>query len=83
MIIKVDFNNEETLTQLDRRIELYEAGNHFPPRLFCSQETMFKLSKYKDRFPKLKDIDEYKDADYYISKIVVDNTLPFREIELR
>ena len=82
MIIKVDFNNEETLTQLDRKIDFYEAGDHFSPILICSQETKYMLSNYKDRFPKLKDIEKHKDADYYICSVVVDSTLPFGEIEL-
>ena len=84
MVIKVDFNNEETLKQLDRKIDSYDAGNHYPPRLFCSQATMFMLSKFKDRFPKLKDKKEYQTSDtYYICSIVVDNNYSFGEIEIR
>ena len=83
MIINVDFNNEETLKQLDRKIDLYTAGDHFPPKLFCSQYTMFELSKYKDRFPKIKDMKEYQGMDmYYICNIVVDNNYSFGEIEI-
>ena len=83
MIAKVDFKDEETLQQLDRNIDSYEASNHYPPRLFCSQETMLELSKHKCRFPMMKNIDRYKDADYYICKIVVDDTLLFGEIDLK
>ena len=83
MLIRICFNNEESLEFLDRKIDFYEAGDHFPPLIVCSEETMLMLSKYIDRFPKLKDIEEYKDADYYICKIVIDNTLPFGEIDLR
>lgn len=83
MIIKVDFNDEESLQKLDRTIDLYEASNHYPPRLLCSQETMFMLNKYKDRFPKIKNMKEYQGMDmYYICKIVVDNNYSFGDIEI-
>ena len=84
MIIKVDFNNEKTLKQLDQKIDFYDAGNHYPPTLYCSQTTMLMLNKHKDRFPKLKDKKEYQVSDmYYICSIVVDNNYSFGEIEIR
>ena len=83
MIVKVDFNDEETLQKLDRKIDLYEVGNHYPPRLLCSQETMFELSKYQDRFQMIENMKEYQGMDmYYICKIVVDNNYSFGEIEI-
>ena len=82
MIIKVDFNDEETLQKLDRKIDIYDACNHYPPTLLCSQETMLELSKHKCRFPMIKDLEEYKDADYYICKIVVDDNYAFGDIEV-
>ena len=84
MLLKVDFNDEETLQQLDRAIDSYAAGNHFSPKLFCSQITMFELSKHKCRFPKLNDNKEYQEiTTYYICDIVVDNNYSFGEIDLR
>ena len=84
MIIKIDFNNEETLKQLDRKINFYDAGNHYPPKLYCSQSTMLMLGKYKDRFPKIKDMKEYQGMMmYYICEIVIDNNYSFGEIEIR
>ena len=82
--MKLHINTEQDLAQLDRQIDFYKAGNHYPPYLVCSEDTKQFLYKHKEnRFPMIKDIEEYQGLDmYYICKIIVDNNLPFGEVEL-
>lgn len=82
--MKLHINTEQDLAQLDRQIDSYDVGNHYPPYIICSEDTKQFLYKHKDRFSMIKDIEEYQGLDmYYICKIIVDNTLPFGEIEIR
>ena len=81
--MRMHIETEEDLNKLDGSLDLYEASNHYPPYIVCSEETKQMLNKYKDRFPLIKDKKEYQGLDiYYFVKIKVDNTLPFGEIEI-
>jgi hypothetical protein len=83
--MKIHINTEEDLELLDRKINMYDAYNHIRPYLICSEETKQFLYKYKEsRFPKMKDVEWYNEADmYYICQVIVDNSLPFGEIEIK
>lgn len=82
--MRMHIETEEDLNKLDGSLDLYEASNHYPPYIVCSEETKQMLNKYKDRFPLIKDIKEYQGLDmYYFVKIKVDNDLPFGEVEIR
>lgn len=84
--MKLHINTEQDLVQLDRQIDSYDALNHYHPFLICSEETKhILLDKYKkNRFPMIKDLERYQEPDmYYICKVIIDNTLPFGEIEIR
>ena len=81
--MRIHIETENDLTNLDRRLDSYEASNHYSPYIVCSEETKKMLNKYKDRFPLIKDIKEYQGLDmYYFVKILVDNSLPFGDIEI-
>jgi hypothetical protein len=83
--MKIHIRTEQDLKRLDNKIDFDEAADHFAPYLVCSEETKKMLDKYKEnRFPKLEDLEEYKDPDmYYISTVRIDNTLPFGEVEVK
>lgn len=78
--MNVYIKNEQDLKLLDNKIDSYEASNHFPPYIICSEETKKMLKEYdKHVLP-----DDFICPDcYYISMILINNALPFGEIEIR
>ena len=82
MIIHIE--SKDDLELLDVVIDLFDAGDHHPPYLICSEETSEMLIKYnEERFAHIQDLKICQESDYYICNIEIDNTFQFGEVEVR
>lgn len=74
--MKIHISIEQDLAQLNKQIDLYDAGNHYPPRLYCSEETKLMLDKYRHDESVILDT-------YYICHVIIDNNIPFGDVEIK